>query len=104
MDNNRETQTFDDRGGFTAHPDNPVNLTWDAETSTWMTHQKAGAKVYSAGVDFEFPESWGWEKVMAEHKAEADADYRAKKEAMWTAEIKRVNELAWVKELHGETK
>ena len=93
MDNNRETQTFDDRGGFTAHPDNPVFLTWEAETSTWMTHQKAGAKVYQRGVDFEFPASWGWDEVMAEFKVEADADYRAKKEAYWTAECKRVREL-----------
>lgn len=94
MDNNRETKTHDDRGGFVAHPDNPINLTWDAVLGTWMTHQKAGAKVYRAGVDFEFPESWGMTRVMSEFMAEHLEKEMEKKAAFWNAEAKRVRELA----------
>jgi hypothetical protein len=89
MDNNRETQTFDDRGGFTAHPDNPVYLTWDAAERTWMTHQKAGATVF----EVKFPASWNFHEVKAEFMAEEAVKETARREAYWTAECKRVREL-----------
>ena len=100
MSNNTETKnrnvvtTHDDRGGFVAHPDNPRHLTWNAEERRFMTHEAAGAFVMRRGVDFEFPEAWGWDEVMADFEAKWAVKDAEKKAAFWTAEAKRVRELA----------